>query len=381
MPDAVKEIERVVLTSDALGGVWTYTVELARQYDSRGIEVVLVVIGPSPSQRQRQDLAGLDRVRLVPVDLPFEWTARSQDELTAAAEKLAGMCSLLEADVLHINNPGLVCAGEWSMPIVAGIHSCVKTWWLAVRGAEPMPQDISWRSDCIGQGLDRAQVVVTPSRAFAEAVHQAYGEHVPVLTVLNGRTPVGPEPKNSECTALTSGRLWDDAKNVRVLDEVAGMLPVPVCAAGPIVAPTGGIRTFRNLRLLGELSSEDMLAWLRRTTIYVSPALYEPFGLGVLEAASAGCALVLSDIPTFRELWSGAARFVDPQDPKAIAAEIKRLADSQGDRLSFGRAAAARAGEYGPGQMADGTLAAYGLARQSAAAGGSGAPERRRRTG
>ena len=53
--------------------------------------------------------------------------------------------------------------------------------------------------------------------------------------------------------------------------------------------------------------------------VFVSPALYEPFGLAVLEAAHAGCALVLSDIPTFRELWDCAAVFVDPHDATRIA--------------------------------------------------------------
>ena len=63
---------------------------------------------------------------------------------------------------------------------------------------------------------------------------------------------------------------------------------------------------------------------LARQPIFVSTALYEPFGLAVLEAAQAGCALVLSDIPTFRELWDGAARFVPARDDGALACAIER---------------------------------------------------------
>lgn len=44
-------------------------------------------------------------------------------------------------------------------------------------------------------------------------------------------------------------------------------------------------------------------------TIYVHPALCEPFGLAVVEAAQAGCALVLSEIAPLRENWEGAALF------------------------------------------------------------------------
>ena len=36
----------------------------------------------------------------------------------------------------------------------------------------------------------------------------------------------------------------------------------------------------------------------------------------MLEAASAGCPLILGDIPTFRELWDGAAVFVAPDDAR-----------------------------------------------------------------
>ena len=61
--------------------------------------------------------------------------------------------------------------------------------------------------------------------------------------------------------------------------------------------------------------------------IFVSVARYEPFGLAVLEAAQAGCALVLSDIPTFRELWGGAALFVPANDDRALVSHVERLAN------------------------------------------------------
>ena len=59
-----------------------------------------------------------------------------------------------------------------------------------------------------------------------------------------------------------------------------------------------------------ELAEHYDTAILPTRPIFVSVSRYEPFGLAVLEAAHAGCALVLSDIPTFRELWQGAASFV-----------------------------------------------------------------------
>jgi glycogen synthase len=97
--------------------------------------------------------------------------------------------------------------------------------------------------------------------------------------------------------------------------------------------------------------------------IFASAALYEPFGLTVLEAAQARCALVLSDIPTFRELWDGAALFAPARDPQAFAEAIQGLLDDpeQADRLA--RTAAERAERYSVAAMVRGVLDVYGALR------------------
>src|SRR5690606_7562193 len=104
--------------------------------------------------------------------------------------------------------------------------------------------------------------------------------------------------------------------------------------------------------------------------VFVSAATFEPFGLAVLEAAAAGCALVLSDIPTFRELWDGAAQFADPRDPAAFAAAIEALIEDPERRTALGEAAAARAARFTPAATATAMAGIYGelLLRREAAA-------------
>ena len=58
---------------------------------------------------------------------------------------------------------------------------------------------------------------------------------------------------------------------------------------------------------------------IARAAIYALPAHYEPFGLSILEAAMSGCALVLGDIPSLREIWGDAAVFVHPDNRDAVA--------------------------------------------------------------
>src|SRR3546814_20423593 len=64
---------RVLMTTDAVGGVWTYSLALARGLCSEGWSVTLVVLGPSPDVAPRQDVAEIDGCTLLLTDLPLDW--------------------------------------------------------------------------------------------------------------------------------------------------------------------------------------------------------------------------------------------------------------------------------------------------------------------
>ena len=104
----------------------------------------------------------------------------------------------------------------------------------------------------------------------------------------------------------------------------------------------------------------DLLA---RAAVFAAPARYEPFGLGVLEAARSGCALVLADIATFRELWDGAAHFVAPDDAREWARALEELAQQPARRAALAAAARLRAEDYGLDRMVDNYCRVYAAAR------------------
>jgi glycosyltransferase involved in cell wall biosynthesis len=85
---------------------------------------------------------------------------------------------------------------------------------------------------------------------------------------------------------------------------------------------------------------------MRDASIFVSSALYEPFGLSVLEAAASGCALVLSDLPSFRELWNDAALFVDPRERDAIRTALQSVCRDKDLRARLQSKARMRARRY-----------------------------------
>jgi glycosyltransferase involved in cell wall biosynthesis len=111
--------------------------------------------------------------------------------------------------------------------------------------------------------------------------------------------------------------------------------------------------------MLGRLGSDALAGWYARAAIYALPARYEPFGLSALEAAHSGCALVLGDIPSLREIWGDAAVFVPPEDCPALENAIRGLIDDPERRQSMADAARERASRYTPARMAEQYLAAY----------------------
>ena len=206
-----------------------------------------------------------------------------------------------------------------------------------------------------------AATVVAPSASYAAVVKRTYRLRTMPRVVHNGRERVAPECQGDALrAALTVGRLWDTVKNAPLLDRVAADLAVPFLAAGAQQGPHGEAVLLHHLVPLGHVDDGKLAALLAKRPVFVSAATFEPFGLAVLEAAAAGCALVLSDIPTFRELWDGAAVFADPRDAHSFTAAIGAVIESPTDRDALGSAAASRAARFTPSATAAAMSAIYG---------------------
>jgi glycosyltransferase involved in cell wall biosynthesis len=203
-------------------------------------------------------------------------------------------------------------------------------------------------------------MVAAPTRAMLAELGRHYGLPARRSRVLvNGREPSLFPPGEKEPFILTAGRLWDIAKNVAALETVAAGLEWPVYVAGEDQHPEGGKVRHLHSHPLGRLEPDALQQWFSRAAIYALPARYEPFGLSALEAALAGCALVLGDLPSLREVWGDAALFVPPDDTEALAAALRALIRDPGVREDFAARARARALTYTPERMASGYIKAY----------------------
>jgi glycogen(starch) synthase len=347
MNDAARP-KRVLISTDAVGGVWPYTVELARAFSRRRVEVEIAVLCPSATAEQRAAVAALHGVRLHETGLPLDWTAEAPSALDIASNTLAALAQRLDVETVQLHTPALVAQSLWHAPVLAVLHSCVGTWWGAVRGGD-VPVDFLWRMTAVRAGLEAATCVVSPTRAFAEMARSTYTLQREVDVVHNGRAPVGVDLMNAAIRhgVLTAGRLWDEGKNLAVLEGAAALMEaIPVKAAGAISGPNGAAISLERVQALGTLDERRMAEAMAQARIFASPALYEPFGLAVLEAAQANLPLVLADIPTFRELWDGAAIFLPPSDAGAWAETLSSLHQQPEACRRWGMKARARAATY-----------------------------------
>ncbi|SCB58478.1 Glycosyltransferase involved in cell wall bisynthesis [Rhizobium aethiopicum] len=331
---------RVLMTVDAIGGVWRYAVDLAAALKPNDIDVVFAGLGPAPAENK---VAEASRVgKLVWLDAPLDWMVEGEEAVAEVPRLIADLARREEADLLHLNLPSQAAGMETNLPVAVVCHSCVVTWFAAVRGSG-VPHKWQWQYRLNQAGFARADAVIAPSHSHARAMEAAYGTIGGLKVVHNASSlEASEEPKRD--FVLAAGRWWDDGKNGAVLDKAAAMTRWTVAAAGATTGPNGQTMRFRHADHRGELSYERMSALTRQAAVVASPSLYEPFGLAALEAARAGAALVLSDIPTYREIWDGAALFAEPHRPDAFADAFNALSDDPQQRFALGRKARARSG-------------------------------------
>jgi glycogen synthase len=100
------------------------------------------------------------------------------------------------------------------------------------------------------------------------------------------------------------------------------------------------------------MSSDQLRDLYAKAAIYAGTSCYEPFGLAPLEAALSSCALLLNDIPSFRELWGDSACYFKRNSGERLAAEAHRLITNPELRERYGTRALERASTvFNPDRM------------------------------
>ena len=304
---------RILMTSDTVGGVWSFTCELVTGLLEAGAAIMLISVGPRPNLDQRRWTDQMkDRwsncFAFESLDAPLEWMPENELAFCGASDALIQFSRQFGADLIHSNQ---FCFGalDLDIPKIITAHSDVLSWGKACR-SEGMEESQWLRQyrDLLQAGLSGADAVVAPTQWMLNALAENAELSCDTQVIPNGRLvpslPTGPR----RMQAVTAGRLWDEAKNVALLYQVTS--PIPIMVAGDHLGLSVAT-TASPVKLIGRLSEAELLTVFQRSEMYICSSRYEPFGLAALEAALSGCAVLANDIASLHEVWQDGALYFD----------------------------------------------------------------------
>ncbi|MBW8784843.1 MAG: glycosyltransferase, partial [Novosphingobium sp.] len=163
---------RLLMTTDAVGGVWQYSTELAGALAEHGFAVVLAVLGPRLAMPQRVQAEALPSVTVIETGLALDWLANAE-ATRAAADRIAELAREQAVDLVHLNSPALAADAGFNVPVIGVAHGCVSTWWEAAR-TEPLAPEFHWHRDMTARGLRACDRVIAPTASYAETVRRHY---------------------------------------------------------------------------------------------------------------------------------------------------------------------------------------------------------------
>src|SRR5947207_11947823 len=81
-------VRRILMTTDAVGGVWTYTLQLAKSLAPCDIEITLATMGPPPTEPQREAAARIENLSLLESEYKLEWMEQPGADVAKAGRWL-----------------------------------------------------------------------------------------------------------------------------------------------------------------------------------------------------------------------------------------------------------------------------------------------------
>lgn len=356
IPAAAGQPRRILMTCTGDHASWTHSLELAGCLGRCGLDVALATLGRPPSHGQLEEAVGQPNLQVFPGRFATGWQDDAWDEVERAGEWLLHLEEHLEPDVVHLHAYPFGALPFRAPRLLEG-HDCPVCRSNALSGEVA---SLPWERyrQAVGRALREARMVVAPTAASLAELAGVFGPLPDCRVIPAGRSARRLLPGTKEQLILSAGCFGDEARGLPALAEVARELgwPVAVLVDG---ASDDEARAARPVRLVEGPSPDRLAAWYGRASVFALPCRYEPSGLSVLEAALAGCALVLGDVASLRETWEGAALFVTPGDPEDLRRALDLLTSEPKGLRGLAQRARTRALLLSPERRAAAFLEAY----------------------
>jgi phosphatidylinositol alpha-mannosyltransferase len=269
------------------------------------------------------------------------------------------LAALEDVDVAHIHEPlmpqvSLTALRKARVPMVGTFHadpSTMAAW--VYRLGRPLTSKWFRRLDVItavspiaARAVDNTgRVQIIPNGIDVD--DYSPGEKRPGSVVFLGR--------NDERKGLPV--LLEAWPKIRDANPAAHLTVVGAENPGPIIP---------GVEFLGRVSEENKRRQLKEAEVFCAPNLSgESFGIVVVEAMAAGCAVVASGLPAFVHVLEDTGRFVAPGDVAGLTQEVTSLLQDQATAQRLGRSARQASRRFGKEAVAAAYIEAYELALAS----------------
>lgn len=300
-------------------------------------------MGKPLSATQRAEAKSIPGLDLYTSEYRTETMLNPWEDVDAAGSWLLALADRVRPDIVHLNGYSHATL-PWNVPTIVSANGDLVSRCQAIsRQGVYESVEYARRVQC---GLRSASMVVAPNAATLADLVRNFGQIPASRVIRQARRIEAPEVGGKRNMILSVGSVANEAKNLNVLQRAARGLDWPIYIAGN----PGNQRNpqMRGVSLLGRQSTSALGALYSRASIFALPAKYDPMGTAIQEAAQFGCALVLGDIPAYRELWEGAALFVSPEDEAGLGEALRLLENDKATRNALAASARRRAESLNP---------------------------------
>lgn len=340
---------------DAPGGVQAHVLDLASVLIERGHHVE--VLGPADANQHLPDYVTRGGVSL---PVPFNGSIARIAIGPHVARYAREFIVRGDFDVLHVHEPNATSFSLAALrlaqgPIVATYHASA-TASVVLQLALPV----------LRGNLEKIRAGIAVSEMARRWQVEQIGTDPVVIP--NGidttRFAAARQPQNdsNDVEIVFLGRRDEPRKGLDVLLRAVDKLARP---AKVTVIGGGRERTAPRVNFVGQVSEAEKARILGRADIYVAPNLGgESFGIVLVEAMAAGCAVVASDIEAFAAVCNAEAEtpaglLFPVGDSDALARRLQLLIDEPSVRNTLINASTQRARDYDWSHVADQIMAVY----------------------
>jgi len=327
----------------AHGGVQDQVTRLSRWLTDAGHAVAVIAPGDS-------EIAGF--VSAGPATVVPANGARTPVALAPQARRRV-LAALIDVDVAHVHEPlmpqvSLTALREAPVPMVGTFHadpSKAAEW--VYRLGRPLTAQWFRRLD-----------VITAVSAISARVVDDTGR---VRIIPNGIDVDDYTPGEKRPGSVVFLGRNDERKGLPVLLEAwPAIRAAHPSARLTVVGAENPGAIVPGVEFVGLVAEEEKRKHLMGATVFCAPNLSgESFGIVVVEAMAAGCAVVASGLPAFVRVAGDTARFVAPGDPRGLASEVIALLEDEGAARELGRAATQASRRFGREPVSTAYIAAY----------------------